>query len=136
MNVLDCKTLYVIEKETLEIHTFDGIYTCKEDIKDIISDALLKQLTTIKGRNEAVGKITKRKNRVLLFIDKEAIFYKLSNKYNYYINICNIYYVLSKGNICEVIFANGNILNVNVTNKVIKKKIKEGQKIINYLSKL
>lgn len=98
----------------------------------LLEDVCLKDLTTFKGRIDAISKVYHIYKHIPIYLTKDIILITTSNKKqfdNTYINICNIIDMVKDKNATIIIFLDGSHLMVNKPYHLMKKYYDQSLKI-------
>lgn len=93
-------------------------------IDSILEDACLKDLTTLKGRIDAISKVYHIYKHIPIYLTDDIILITTSNKKrfdNIYINICNIVDMVRDNNSTIIIFFDRSYLVIDKPYHLIKK---------------
>lgn len=101
-------------------------------LNDLLEDICLKDLTTLKGRINAISKVYHIYKHIPIYLTKDIILITTSNKKqldNIYINICNIIDMVKDNNSTIIIFRDGSYLVVDKPYHLIRKYYDQSLKI-------
>lgn len=103
-------------------------------LRNEISKLATKFLFSIESYRKSVRKILNLKNKIPIYFNKKLfLFYiKAENDTLYYINYFEVFKFCVDKNMI-IIFKNGDILEVEVSKKVINSEIKKVKLILNYI---
>lgn len=102
------------------------------DIYELFDNYLLKQLTTLKGRLDAVSKVYHINKNIPVFLDNNLVFIQIFNKKqhnNIYINVYKIIDMIKDKENTVIIFEDGSKLFVEKPLHIIKKYYNNSLKI-------
>ena len=118
-----------IDKQLIIFYENNTPKIYKESIETYIDNILLNDLTTYKGRLDAVKKKYNYKKLIPIYINQYICLiplYSLKSEYNLYINIYNI---LDINGSTIIAFKNGMKIKINKQIKTIKDYVKRARKI-------
>lgn len=109
-----------------------------EDTLDIKQDELLEyiclnELTSLRGRKDAIKKIYGYKNNPPLYLNRNTVLIKVEDiikKSTVYINVIYINKISQEGINCKISFTNNSFLFLCIDEKYIKKQYEKAIKII------
>ena len=126
-------------KQTLfyaKAYTISGvseIYSLRNEINKLAS----KHLFSLESYKKGVKKHLPLKNKIPIFFSKSLLLFYLKTKNNemYYINFFEVFKICFAKK-CIIIFKNGEILELDVTRKVLSNEMAKVKTISNYLNNL
>jgi len=102
----------------------------------LFNNLLLKEMTTLKGRINALKKIFSLSYNVPIYINQDIIFFKVFGKNKIWVNGSNIADIKNKNNKGIIIFNCGIVLETTNHYRTIKKKYNMILEILNYKNDL
>ena len=112
----------------IAIYTKKSIKTYKVSFNNYINKVLLKDLTTLPGRIDAVKIKYHIYKLVPIYIDKDICLlplFNLNSDINIYINVYQVLKTINDSNKTKIIFIDGEELYVNINTSTLKNKIKK-----------
>lgn len=100
----------------IKVHTGFNLETYNQSINKYFNNLLIKHLTTLKGRQEAIKTRYNLQSNVPLYIDRKHCFYQSHHTRdlkNVYINAMNVITIKPLNSKCEITFKNHHKLIVD-----------------------
>lgn len=110
---------YQLEDKLLEINIHYR-KTYKTSATKIFQKLLLNEMTTIKGRIDAIKQIFSYSYNVPIYINQKMIFFKIFGKDKIWVNGSNIESVKKRNEKAIIIFKNGYLLEIEKNYRTIK----------------
>jgi competence transcription factor ComK len=123
--------LYYIEAETetIEVSEFqENKYN--SPIKKIFENLCLSELTTLKGRIDAIKKVYNYGYNVPIYINSNLILFKIKDHRTLWINYFKVGSIIKKKNGADIVFKNGTVLNTSVSYRSLLNSFSKAQRII------
>jgi competence transcription factor ComK len=123
--------LYLLdnENETIEVSIFE---TKKHGVpvKKYFEKLCLRELTTLRGRIDAIKKIYQYKYNVPVYINRELIFFKIRSDKTYWINAVQVTGIIKQEKGANLTFKNGNVLKTNLSYRSLFNSYKKAMRIL------
>lgn len=103
--------------------------------KKHVNSLCIKSFSTLNGRVEAVRKLLKLKYNVPIYVNEKILLFKVVSCKTYWINYFNIKDIDIKNNISIIIFNNLEILELDVSKRVIVNRVRVCHKILDHKNK-
>ncbi|HHX80774.1 MAG TPA: hypothetical protein GX692_06905 [Acholeplasmataceae bacterium] len=123
--------LYLLDKETetIEVSTYDtkklGI-----PVKKLFENFCLCELTTLKGRVDAIKKIYHYKYNVPVYINRKLVFFKIRFEETYWINAMQVAGIVKEGKGAALTFKNGLVLKTSVSYRSLLNSYNKAMRIL------
>ena len=122
---------YQYDKELLEIN-IDYRKIHRLTSIQLFNNLLLKEMTTLKGRLEAIKLIFSFSYNVPIYINQDMVFFKVFGKDKIWVNGTNIAEIKNKNNKGIIIFKCGKLLETTKNYRTLKNIYNKVLDIINY----
>lgn len=104
-------------------------------LKKYVNSLCIKSFSTLNGRVEAVRKLLKLKYNVPIYVNEKILLFKVVSFKTYWINYFNIKDIDIKNDISIIIFNNLEILELDVSKRVIVNRVRVCHKILDHKNK-
>lgn len=91
-----------------------------------------QDITTLKGRIDAIKKIFSFAYNIPIYLNNKMIFFKINDDRMIWINAINVIDIFKKENNTIIVFRNGHSLEVNKNYRNIRKSYLKAKEIIDY----
>lgn len=126
-------TLYLVEIENavLEVNLHYQI-THQKRVKKLFEECCLFELSTLKGRQEAIKILFDYKYNIPIYINQYMLFIKVRSRENLWINCPKICSIIKTKEGTDIIFPSGKILKTNANYRTLKTSYQKALNILNY----
>lgn len=127
------RTLYFIEgdKELLEINVdYEKKHTVSP--RQLFRNLLLREITTLKGRLDAIKSIFSYSYNIPVYINDDMIFFKVYGEHKLWINGANVQDIKNKNNRAVIVFKCGRVFETTSNYRTAINAFRRAAQILDY----
>lgn len=130
------KILYIVDllKKVKVVYDFKNeVY--EKSCQTFLNELCLEELSTFRGRVDAVKKVFLYKYNAPLFVNEKNIFLKVMASFNVWINIVEIDKIYKENEKVIITFLSGKVLKINTSYRTFMKNYKKIDELYKYVKK-